>query len=629
MVLTGGVMAVLQIGAFALLFMAIIGLRDAGRVESRSEAVLASANRLENVVVELVIDSRGYILTKDQRFLRSYNTARAALPGQETDLERISAADNTDQGRRARQIAQADDSYIRDYSVPLMNTERNNPASARSSPVSGEGLERLAPLRAQFAGFEDAQRKITTPREERSLGAAHEAPMTAAAAAAGSILLIVFFIAYLTRAVVRPVRRASVMAGELAAGDLAVRMPETSPGEIGVLEGQFNTMAGSLGTSRDKLRQVAEEQGALRRVATLVARGVSPSEVFAAVAAELGRVLGADHTNIIRFEPDDTATVVGYWSDPGAPKIMPPLDGHWPIEDPSVAATVRSTGRPARMTDYEGATSAIGVWAWSKGIRYVVGCPVKVEGHIWGAMLIFSLKAEPQPGVTEDRMLAFVELTATGIANAQGRSDLVASRARVVAASDQSRRRIERDLHDGAQQQLVTLGFKFRMVEAGLAPCQQRLREQVSSTVHELTSVLEDLQEISRGIIPPTLTRSGLRLALRSLARRSAVPVTVDVHVGGRLPEPIEVAIYYTVSEALTNVAKYAHASAVKVDLAVEDTAVRLAIHDDGIGGAHLGGGSGLIGLKDRIEALDGRIQILSPAQGGTSLLVNIPIQHG
>jgi signal transduction histidine kinase len=140
---------------------------------------------------------------------------------------------------------------------------------------------------------------------------------------------------------------------------------------------------------------------------------------------------------------------------------------------------------------------------------------------------------------------------------------------------------------------------------------------------------LEDLLEISRGIIPPILARTGLRPALRSLARRSTVPVTLDIHVDGRLPEPITVAIYYTVSEALTNVAKYAHASAVDVHLAVENTAVRLSIHDDGIGGAHLGGGSGLIGLKDRVEALDGRIQIVSPAQGGTSLLVNIPIQHG
>jgi signal transduction histidine kinase len=515
---------------------------------------------------------------------------------------------------------------MRDYSEPLMNTERTNPVSARSRTVSGEGLERLAPLRAQFTGFEQAQRRITAPSEQRSIGAAHDAPIVAEAAAVGSLLLIVFFITYLTKAVVRPVRRASIMAGALAAGDLAVRMPETSPGEIGVLERMFNTMAGSLDTSRDTIRAVAEEQGALRRVATLVARGVVPSEIFTAVAAELSRVLGADYTTIVRFEPDDTATVVGYWSDPGAPKIMPPLDGHWPIEDPSVAAAVLSTGRPARMTDYERATSAIGIWARSQRIRYVVGCPVKVEGRIWGAMLIYSLKAEPQPGVTEDRMLAFVELVATAIANAQGRSDLLASRARVVAAADESRRRIERDLHDGAQQQLVTLGFKLRMVEAAMAPCQQQLKEQVSSTVHGLTSVLEDLQEISRGIIPPTLARHGLRPALRSLARRSPVPVTLDVHLGGRLPEAITVALYYTVSEALTNMAKYAHASAVEVHLTTHDTAARLSIHDNGLGGAHLGGGSGLLGLKDRIEALDGRIEVLSATGAGTSLLVDIPI---
>jgi signal transduction histidine kinase len=447
------------------------------------------------------------------------------------------------------------------------------------------------------------------------------------AAGTGSLLLIVFFITYLTRVVVRPVRRASIMAGELAAGDLAVRMPETSPGEIGVLERMFNTMAGSMETSRDTIRAVAEEQGALRRVATLVARGVSPSEIFAAVAGEVGCVLGVDHAAIVRFEPDDTATVVGHWSDPGVPKIMPPLGGRWPIEDKTLAARVRRTGRPARRTYLEQGGDAIGNWMRSHGIRYVVGCPVNVKGRAWGVMVIYSLKAELKPGRTERRMIAFVEHIATAIANAQAHSDLLASRARVVAASDESRRRIERNLHDGAQQQLVTLGFKLRMVEAAMAPCQQQLKEQLSSTVQGLTSVLEDLQEISRGIIPPILRKNGLPPAIRSLARRSPVPVTLDVHVDGRLPEPITVAIYYTVSEALTNVAKYAHASAVEVRLTVQDTAVRLSVRDNGIGGAHIGSGSGLVGLKDRIEALDGRIEVLSPTGGGTSLLVDIPTE--
>jgi signal transduction histidine kinase len=635
MALTGGVMVVLNIGAFLLLCVAIIGLGDAGAVARRSEAALASANRLETLTFDLEMDSRGFILTGDQRFLRSYYTARAAFPGQAAKLEQVSPAEDADQGRRAGQIVQADQAYMRDYSVPLMNTERNDYGSARSRVASGEGLKRLAVLRDQFTRFTDAQRKIAAAREQHSIGAAREASITTVAAATGSLLLIWFSITYLTRAVVRPIRRASAMAGELAHGDLAVRMPEASPGEIGTLERTFNTMAGSLETSRDKLHQVVEEQRALveeqralRRIATLVARGVPPSEVFAAVASEVGRVLGADHTNIVRYEPDNTATVVGYWSDPHAPKVMPPpLDGHWPVEDGTVTGAVLTTGRPARITDYEHATSAVGSWAHSMGIRCVAGCPVNVEGNIWGAMTMYSLVTEIPPG-TEDRLLDFMELVATAVANAQSRSDLLASRARVVAAADESRRRIERDLHDGAQQQLVTLGLKLRTAQTAVAPCQEELKKQLTSTAQGLTSVMENLREISRGLVPAILTRGGLHPALRSLARRSPVPVKLNVRACRRLPEPIQVAIYYTVSEALTNVAKYAHASAVDVHLTMQDTTVRLSIHDDGVGGAHIGGGSGLVGLRDRIEALGGRIDIDSPVGGGTSLLSDIPVGH-
>jgi signal transduction histidine kinase len=252
---------------------------------------------------------------------------------------------------------------------------------------------------------------------------------------------------------------------------------------------------------------------------------------------------------------------------------------------------------------------------------------VNVEGNIWGAMTMYSLVTEIPPG-TEDRLLEFVELVGTAIANTQSRSDLLASRARVVAAADESRRRIERDLHDGAQQQLVTLGLKLRTAQTAVAPCQEELKQQLTSTAQGLTSVMENLREISRGLVPAILTRNGLHPALRSLARRSPVPVKLTVCACQRLPEPIQVAIYYTVSEALTNVAKYAHASAVDVHVAMQDTTVRLSIHDDGIGGAYIGGGSGLVGLKDRIEALGGKIDIDSPVGGGTSLLSGIPVGH-
>jgi signal transduction histidine kinase len=243
-------------------------------------------------------------------------------------------------------------------------------------------------------------------------------------------------------------------------------------------------------------------------------------------------------------------------------------------------------------------------------------------------MLIHSLDTEPLPGITEERMEEFVELVGTAIANAQSRSDLLASRARVVAAADESRRRIERDLHDGAQQRLVTLALKLRTVETtAVAPGQERLREQLSGLVHDLSNILDDLQEVSRGIIPPILTRSGLRPALRSLARHSPVPVSLTTEVVGRLPERVEVAVYYTVAEVLTNVVKHANASEVQVDVMLEHRTVRLSIHDDGRGGADLTGGSGLVGLKDRVEALGGGIEVLSPAGGGTSVLVHIPLQ--
>jgi signal transduction histidine kinase len=624
MALAGGVVALLLIGTFALLFLAILRLRDAGTIERRSDKVLLSVDRVEKSVTDLDEESRGFLLTGDPGFLRDYTAERAALPAEEADLVRLSAAGA--QAQRARQIVRAGDAYLRDYVTPLVTTARTDPAAARSMLRGSRGPQSLSALRQQCASFESAQRAITAASEQRSIDAARTAAATAGASAGAALILIGLFVAYLTRVIGRPVRRAAVVAGALAKGDLAVRMAETSPGELGTIGTRFNTVVGSLEVSRERLRQVAEEQGALRRVATLVASGVSPNEVFDAVAAEVGHVLGVDHTEIIRFESDDTARVAGYWNDPRVPNVMPPLNGHWPIESGTVTAAVLTTERPARMKNYERATSAIGIWAHSAGIRCVVGCPVKVEGRVWGAMLIHSLKAEPLPEVTEARMEEFVELVGTAIVNAQTRSDLLASRARVVAAADQSRRRIERDLHDGAQQQLVRLVLKLRTVEnTAVAPVQERLRTELSGLGNDLADILDDLQEVSRGIIPPLLTRSGLRPALRSLARHSPVPVTLDMDGVGRLPECVEVAVYYTVSEALTNVVKHARASDVRVDVVMEHQTVRLSIHDDGVGGADLARGSGLVGLRDRVEALGGGIEVLSPAGGGTSVLVHLP----
>jgi len=237
-----------------------------------------------------------------------------------------------------------------------------------------------------------------------------------------------------------------------------------------------------------------------------------------------------------------------------------------------------------------------------------------------------STRDEPLPADIETRLAGFTELAATAIANAEAQAALTASRARIVAAADQARRRIERDLHDGAQQRLVSLALQLRGVQADVPPGAGELAQRLEGVVTEVTGVLEELREIARGLHPAVLSESGLGPALRVLARRSAVPVSVDVQVAGRLPEPVETAAYYVVSEALTNAAKHAHASAAEVEVAVGDGVLQVCVRDDGSGGADFGHGSGLVGLKDRIEALGGRIWLHSPPGAGTVVQIVLPV---
>ncbi|MBO0789207.1 MAG: GAF domain-containing sensor histidine kinase, partial [Actinobacteria bacterium] len=265
-------------------------------------------------------------------------------------------------------------------------------------------------------------------------------------------------------------------------------------------------------------------------------------------------------------------------------------------------------------------------WVREQGIRSSVGTPITVEGGVWGAIIAFSDDPRPPPPGAEERMLAFTELAAMAIANSESRAQLTASRARVVAAADETRRRIERDLHDGSQQQLLSIALELRAAQAQLQPGQEAVAEQYSRTAREVTGVVEDLRKLARGLHPAVLERGGLPPALKALARRSGVPVRLNVRVTGRLPRQAEVAAYYVVSEGLTNAARHAHASAVDVDLGVADGSLRLLVRDDGHGGADPGRGSGLIGLRDRVEALGGRLEIVSVAGAGTSLVATLPL---
>ncbi|WP_218010144.1 GAF domain-containing protein [Actinomadura chibensis] len=371
--------------------------------------------------------------------------------------------------------------------------------------------------------------------------------------------------------------------------------------------------------TEQNLRELADTQASLRRLAMLVARGEPPDVVFAAVTKEVLRYFGNGTARMIRYEPDGTATLVANEGTTG-PRVRVG-EPHRDYPAVGLTATVLRTGQAARVNDYDDVSG--GELHPGEGHRSAVAMPIHVNARLWGLITVVSGQG-PLPPDTDQRMTKFTDLVATAIANAQSRAELMTSRARIVAAADEARRRIERDLHDGAQQRLLALALRLRSAE-GFAGSGE-IRAEIADVAAQLVEVLDDLREISRGIHPSILTESGLRPALRALGRRSAVPVHMDVRIDDRLPEPVEVGAYYVVSETLANAAKYAEASAVEVDAEVSEGVLRLRVRDDGVGGADPDRGSGLVGLRDRTEALGGTFAVHSPAGRGTTVTCEFPL---
>jgi signal transduction histidine kinase len=453
MMFASGLLALLVGGAFARLLVALDDEHDASELSRHSELVLVATRTLERLVIDLETGERGFLLTADERFLEPWTSAQRDLPAAVAELGALTVVPA--QHARAETIAEHVTSYLEDYSVPVVEAARRGDTSARSVDTALEGKRRVDALRVEFDELRTAERELSATRRDRAEAATHQALVVAVGGLVGSVLLIIVVSTYLVRAIVLPIRRASAMAGRLAAGDLAVRMPEQGVGEIGALERSFNTMASSLEASR---------------------------------------------------------------------------------------------------------------------------------------------------------------------------AELTASRARVVAAGDEARRRIERDLHDGTQQRLVSLGLELRTAEAMVPPGGEELRAQLSHSAQGLAEAVEDLQEISRGIHPAILSKGGLGPALQALARRCAVPVELDLRIDRRLPASVEVAAYYVVSEGLTNAVKHADPSVIHVDVETTDSSLWLVVRDDGHGGVDRDHGSGLIGLRDRVEAVGGRFDVTSTPDKGTSLFASIPL---
>jgi signal transduction histidine kinase len=410
--------------------------------------------------------------------------------------------------------------------------------------------------------------------------------------------------------------------GYLTAGSV---QPEPVPEGAELRIGAFTELVATAISNaevRAEVTRLAEEQAALRRVATLVARAAQPAEVFAAVTEEVGHLLPVDLVALSRYEADATVTVLAGWREQGdlvGLGTRPLLGG------PNVSTLVWQTGRAARMESYDDSSGDLAALIRETGIRSAVGAPISVEGRLWGVMIAASTTERALPRDAEARLSHFTDLVATALANAEARAQLTVSRARVVAAADETRRRLERDLHDGIQQRLVSIALEVRAAKTMMSGPADELEQQLSKVVEGLGGVLDELREISRGIHPAILSEGGLAPALKALARRSRVPVRLDLKLDCRLDDRLEVAAYYVASEALANAAKHANASVVELHVHSSDDLLTLSVRDDGVGGADPGRGSGLVGLTDRVEALGGTISVVSPAGDGTSLQVRLP----
>ena len=766
MVVASGLLAMIVGGAFAFVLLTITDLRGTTELRRQTREALIGADTFEKRIIDLETGLRGFVITRDESFLEPASDARAALPASTRALERF-ASNEPVQLARVRRIVRATNEYVQQYATPVVAAVRRNDPWVRSVDRNLTAKRRVDALREGISSFRDAERARLSARDADVDQAARRASAAAAVGIAGSVVLILLFAEYLTRVIVRPLRRAAGMADRLAGGDLSARMDESDVAEIGGLERSFNVMAGSLEKSQDELASLVAEQAALRRVATLVARGAAPAEVFAVTAREVRRLVGTNATALCRYEPDATVTVLaletdaelgiqvgtrltlegesamgsvlrtgraarqetfqhtsgtladiarrgGVDSSVGAPIVVDarlwgvvvvssrdrtlpadteqrlhdfgelvatmianaesraalarvsdqqaalrrvatlvaqaappaevfaavadelgrllgaetaviarldpggrattvaswgaadmPVGSEWKLEPPMIMTKVVETGRSVRV---DGGTTASSVAA-----------PVVVAGRLWGATIVATGEA-PLAADTEQRMAAFTELVATAIANADGRAQLVASRARLLTAGDEARRRVVRDLHDGAQQRLVTTIMALKLAQSD----EESADDLVAQALAQAEQANAELRELAHGILPPVLTRGGLRAGVDALVSRVHVPVDVAV-AGDRLPAEIEASAYFVVAEALTNVVKHSHARSAEVKAWVEDSTLHLDVRDDGIGGARTDG-TGLLGLNDRLTALGGRLRVESPPGRGTRVAATLPL---
>jgi PAS domain S-box-containing protein len=382
-----------------------------------------------------------------------------------------------------------------------------------------------------------------------------------------------------------------------------------------------STSIGQDVTERDRS---ARQDAALRRLATMVAESAPAEAIFYAVTEEVARLLGGQTANLVRFDEGSSGgRVVAGWNQDDV--VSMPL-GEWVTFDGTTAVRlVIETGRPARIDDYSQIEGELAARLRSLGLSSSVAAPIMADGRMWGAMTVSTVGPAKLAADAEQRVGQFAEVVALCLSSTEARAELAASRARIVAAGDAERRRLERNLHDGAQQRLVSLSLDLRMARSTVS-ADSDTAALLDSASRELSDALEELRELARGIHPAVLTDQGLRAAIRALTARTPMPVDVAIELDRELPDQVEAALYYVAAEALTNVVKYARATSVQVTVATGDTSARVTVTDDGVGGADPAAGSGLRGLADRVEALGGRLDVSPARGGGTRVEARVPL---
>jgi signal transduction histidine kinase len=396
------------------------------------------------------------------------------------------------------------------------------------------------------------------------------------------------------------------------------RMVPSGDGEVVAITRDFTEQR----RTEAEQERLAAEQAALRRVATLVAGNARPERVFQTVTEEVCRLLGLRTAVLHRFEDSCTSTIVGKFGGPTGRFEL----GHVVELEAGAALEVLRTGAPAR-SDYFSLKGPAVAELRALGFSSSLGVPITVAGVTWGALVVALRADEPLPAETEHRLRAFAELVGLAVASADARNELAASRLRIVEASDTERRRLERNLHDGAQQRLVAVSVGLRVAQARLRERPEEAERLLEALFDDLGEALTELRELAQGLHPAVLTERGLGPALEVLAARVPLAVELGFDLPERLPEPVETAAYYTVSEALANVVKHADACSAAVRVACGGDQIVVEVTDDGAGGADAEGGSGLRGLRDRVETLDGELVVESPPGSGTVVRAQLPVR--